>query len=159
MTTAFRYCAAALVAAAAAAIAPAAAQFPTFPETDPAPPETTAPKPKKAPPAGPNVAGVWAGEVSQVGGTAPYKFEIAITPRVLETKYPDLNCTGKLTRVGQSRSYVFFIEVISQGSFEKGGRCPDGTITVARAGDNLALGWFGNIKGDNIVAYGMLKKK
>jgi hypothetical protein len=53
-----------------------------------------------------------------------------------ETKYPDLDCTGKLIRVGASKSYAFFIEVITNGAAKKGGRWPDGTIT--RAGDNLA---------------------
>ena len=45
------------------------------------------------------------------------------------------------------------------GQAEKGGRCPDGTITVARQGDDLALGWFGSIHGETVVAYGSLKKK
>ena len=52
----------------------------------------------------------------------------------METKYPDLDCLGKLTRVGSSKSYVFFVEVITKGQADKGGRCPDGTITVARHG-------------------------
>ncbi len=77
----------------------------------------------------------------------------------METKYPDLNCVGKLTRVGSSRSYAFFVEVITQGHFDKGGRCPDGTITVARSADKLAVGWFGSVKEHTIVAYGTLSKK
>ena len=76
-----------------------------------------------------------------------------------ETKYPDLDCVGKLTRAGSSKSYVFFIEVITKGQAEKGGRCPDGTMTVARQGDDLSLGWFGGIQGTTVVAYGVLKKK
>jgi len=36
---------------------------------------------------------------------------------------------------------------------------PDGTITVARQGDELAVGWFGSVQGNTIVAYGNLKKK
>src|SRR6516164_4958991 len=76
-----------------------------------------------------------------------------------ETKYPDLDCTGKLTRVGSSKSYVFYTEAITKGQAEKGGRCPDGTITVARQGDDLALGWFGSVQGTTVVAYGTLKKK
>src|SRR5262249_13502785 len=31
---------------------------------------------------------------------------------------------------------------------------PDGTITVARAGNDLALFWFGSIEANTIVAYG-----
>jgi hypothetical protein len=64
----------------------------------------------------------------------------------------DIDCTGRLTRVGSSKSYAFFIEIITKGRVEKGGRCPDGTITVARQGDSLALAWFGSIQGKTIVA-------
>jgi hypothetical protein len=52
-----------------------------------------------------------------------------------------------------------FVEVITQGHFDKGGRCPDGTLTVARSADKLAVGWFGSIKENTIVAYGTLSKK
>ena len=38
-------------------------------------------------------------------------------------------------------------------------RCPDGTITVARAGNDLALFWFGSIEANMIVAYGTLSKR
>jgi hypothetical protein len=54
---------------------------------------------------------------------------------------------------------VFFVEIITKGQAEKGGRCPDGTITVARQGDDLALGWFGSIQETTVIAYGTLKKK
>ena len=56
-------------------------------------------------------------------------------------------------------SYVFFVEIITKGAVDKGGRCPDGTITVARAGNDLALFWFGSIEANTIVAYGTLSKK
>lgn len=133
----------------------------------PEPADTPAADPDKskkgaAPPArasGPDINGTWTGELTQVGTSNPYKFEIAITGRGMETKYPDLNCAGKLTRVGSSKSYVFFVELITQGHFDKGGRCPDGTLTVARAADKLAVGWFGSVKENTIVAYGTLSKK
>jgi hypothetical protein len=137
---------------------PAGAQFAAEPDP-PAEPEKSK---KSAAPArfsGPDINGTWIGELNQVGTSAPYKFEIAFTPRGMETKYPDLNCAGKLTRVGSSRSYAFFIEVITQGHFDKGGRCPDGTITVARSADKLAVGWFGSVKETTIVAFGTLSKK
>ena len=82
-----------------------------------------------------------------------------IGPRGAETTYPDLDCTGTLTRVGASKSYVFFVEIITKGAVDKGGRCPDGTITVARVGNDLALFWFGSIESNTIVAYGTLSKK
>ena len=96
---------------------------------------------------------------AQVGSQSPYKFEISINARGAETKYPDLDCTGKLTRTGSSKSYVFFVEAITKGQADKGGRCPDGTITVTRQGDDLALGWFGSVQGTTVVAYGTLKMK
>ena len=98
-------------------------------------------------------------QLTQVDNQTPYKFELAVSAKGAETKYPDIDCTGKLTRVGSSKSYVFFIEIITKGRVEKGGRCPDGTITVARRGDTLVLTWFGSIQGKTIVAYGTLSKK
>lgn len=154
----FHVCVAALGFAAAAAIAPAIAQFPPVP--DDKPPLVGTPKKKTAaPPAGPNVAGNWTGELTQVGSQTPYKLELAINAKGAETKYPDLDCTGKLNRIGSSKTYVFFVEIITKGQAEKGGRCPDGTITVARQGNDLAVGWFGSIQETTVVAYGTLKKK
>jgi hypothetical protein len=157
MPKAFHTCTAVLVLAMVAAITPATAQFPPVPDDAPL---AGTPKGKKgAAAAGPTVNGNWSGELSQVGSQSPYKFEIAISAKGAETKYPDLDCIGKLTRVGSSKSYVFFVEVITKGQADKGGRCPDGTITVARQGDDIALGWFGSVQGTTVVAYGTLKKK
>ena len=148
-----------------AATIPATAQF-RWPPDD-APPTTqtqpvpSKPKDKKVPATlGPLVAGSWRGELTQVGSRAPYKIEVIISAGGGETKYSDLNCSGKLIRVGASKSYAFFIEIITKGAADKGGRCPDGTITLARAGENnLALLWFGNIDANSIIAYGTLSKK
>ena len=172
----FPYCAVMLVLTIGEARAPAGAQvpFPWPPELSAPPSErpATPAEGKEAPsaspapqsaikprvPPGPDVAGNWKGELTQIGASAPYKLELAIGPSAAQTQYPDLSCTGKLTRIGASKSYVFFIEVITKGAAEKGGRCPDGTITVARSGEKLALLWFGNIKGDLLIAYGTLSK-
>jgi hypothetical protein len=180
MTKGFPYRAAIAMLAVGAGIAPAAAQFQWPPElstpTQDAQPAPAAPKEKPAPQppgpsvavpavtgstvaAGPAVAGSWRGELTQVGGKMPYKLDLVIGANGGETKYPDLDCTGKLIRVGASKSYAFFIEVISKGGVKKGGRCPDGTITLTRAGDNLALLWYGRIDTDTIIAYGTLAKK
>jgi hypothetical protein len=155
-----------LLLAMSAAISPTSAQFPPPPPPPPtsppppdAPPVVGAPKKKATAPASPSIAGTWIGKLHQEGGTLPYTFEISITAKGAETKYPDLDCVGALTRVGQSKSYVFFFETITKGQADKGGRCPDGTITVTRQGDNLALGWFGSVQGDIIVASGTLSKK
>jgi len=143
-------------------MAPATAQFPPPPPTSApprdAPPLVGTPK-KKAAPSGPNIAGNWSGQLTQIGSGTLYKFELAISDKASETRYPDLDCTGRLVRAGSSKSYVFFVEIITKGQANKGGRCPDGTITVARQGNNLALSWFGSIKESTVVAYGTLSKK
>lgn len=165
----FRGCTVAIVLAVLASAAPVRAQFPSIPD-DPGDRPAATPKGKKgaapsAPAAGapsaagPSIVGNWAGQLTQVGSQAPYNFEIAISAKSAETKYPELDCVGKLNRVGSSKSYAFFIEVITKGQAEKGGRCPDGTITVARQGNDLAVGWFGSIHDSTVVAYGTLKKK
>ena len=154
---AFRYRAAGTVLIIIAAVAPATAQF--APGSDDQQDQATTPAGKKsAASAGPNINGSWTGTLNQVGAEAPYKFELVINAKGATTRYPDLDCTGKLTRVGSSKSYAFFVEAITKGQADKGGRCPDGTITLARQGNDLTLGWFGSVNGNTIVAYGMLKK-
>src|SRR5258708_7352490 len=92
------YCSAALVLATAAGVARATAQFPPAPEDQPA-----AKGKKGAGAAAPSINGNWSGQLTQVGSQTPYKFELAINAKGAETKYPDLDCTGKLTRVGSSK--------------------------------------------------------
>src|ERR1700748_3209511 len=95
--------------------------------------------------------GNWSGELTQVGSQTPYKFELAINAKGVETKYPDLDCTGKLTRVGSSKSYTSYAENITKGQVDKGGPSPDGTVTLARQGNDLALGWFGSVQGTTVI--------
>jgi len=159
MVKAFRFCAVAIF---FSVVAPASAQFPPGADDKQDQPAGASKNQKAAAPpaaAGPSVNGSWSGEITQVGSQTPYKFEIVINAQGAQTRYPDLDCTGKLTRVGSSKSYAFFVEVITKGQAAKGGRCPDGTITVTREGDGLALGWFGSVQGNTIIAYGTLHKK
>ena len=114
---------------------------------------------KKATPSETSITGTWIGQLTQVGSDAPHQFELAITASGARTRYPDLDCVGKLTRIGASKSYVFFVETITKGQADKGGRCPDGTVTVARQGNKLALRWFGSIQDEVVVASGTLSKK
>jgi len=140
---------------------PAAAQpSPAAPAQQP-PPDQRAVPPAGARPLAPGsaIAGTWSGTVTQVGSESKYTVLLTITANGAETDYPEVNCRGKLTRIGASRSYAFFVEVIALGRADKGGRCPDGTITVARAGDNLAWAWFGSVQGDVVVAFGTLTRK
>jgi hypothetical protein len=160
MVKAYRFCAVAAIVF--AVVAPAGAQFPPSADDKQDQSAGTPKNQRAAAPAaaaGPSVNGSWSGEITQVGSQTPYRFEIVINAQGAQTKYPDLDCTGKLTRVGSSKSYAFFVEVITKGQAAKGGRCPDGTITVTREGDGLALGWFGSVQGNTIVAYGTLHKK
>jgi hypothetical protein len=76
-----------------------------------------------------------------------------------ETDYPELKCGGKLTRVGATGDYVFFIETITRGRQDAGGRCIDGTVTVAPANEKLAWGWFGSYGGKTFVASSLLTRK
>jgi len=105
------------------------------------------------------IAGNWSGQLTALGGSTPVNFELAVTAGGAETKYPDLDCTRKLRRIGASQSYVFFVEIITKGRADKDGRCRDGSVTVARQGNNLALVWFGSIQDSLILAYGTLSKK
>jgi hypothetical protein len=142
------------------ALEPALAQFPPPPSTSPSPEAPLVGKPKKkATPSDTNITGTWSGQLTQAGSDAPHQFELAISASGAETRYPDLDCVGKLTRIGSSKSYVFFVETITKGQADKGGRCPDGTVTVARQGDKLALRWFGSVQDDVVVAYGTLSRK
>ncbi|MFZ2137118.1 MAG: hypothetical protein WAV78_09370 [Xanthobacteraceae bacterium] len=157
MLKASRYYAVAAILLAIAGV-PATAQFPTGPDDQDQ--QAGKGKAKKAAePGSPNINGNWSGELNQVGSQSPYKVELTINARGAETRYPDLDCTGRLTRAGSGKTYAFFLEAITKGQAEKGGRCPDVTITVARQGDELAVGWFGSVQGNTIVAYGNLKKK
>jgi hypothetical protein len=153
----------------ASAIASASAQFQWPPDAPPAQTEPARPAEplttsripqakKPSVPSGPTLIGKWNGELTQIGSKTPYKLQLAVSSTGGETKYPELHCSGKLIRIGASKSYAFFIEVITEGASTKGGSCPDGTITMARSGDKLALSWFGNIDGNMIIAYGTLSK-
>jgi hypothetical protein len=161
MTNAFRYCVATLVVVMIAAIAPTTAQFPQPPVPDQQDtPPAGGPKGAKASPSlSPKIAGHWSGQLTALGGSAAVNFELTATASGGDTKYPDLDCAGKLRRIGSSKSYIFFVEIISKGRTDKGGRCQDGSVTIARQGDNLALVWFGSIQNDVILAYGTLAKK
>ena len=97
--------------------------------------------------------------MTQVGSQSKYSVVVTLTAAGGETSYPEVNCSGKLTRIGASRSYVFYVEAITQGHRDKGGRCPDGTITVGRAGDRLVWVWFGSVDDELVVAYGTLTRK
>jgi len=97
--------------------------------------------------------------VLQIQRAIEYAVTLEITARGAEINYPELHCGGKLSRIGASRDYAFFLETITRGTVDDDGRCSNGTITMARAGDDLAWGWFGLVKGEVVTAYGTLTRK
>ena len=106
-----------------------------------------------------DVIGKWAGQVNQVGDAKPYSVKMDLVGREGRTDYPELNCGGRLTLVGQAAGYAFYTETIDRGrvSPDKPGGCIDGTITVGRAGDNLGWVWFGVYRSSPYYAYSVLK--
>ena len=117
-------------------------------------------KPKAAPKAAADsLIGSWTGPVTQVAHDKGFTIVVTIRPGGGDTEYPELACSGKLTRAAGSGSYVFYTEKITRGSHADGGRCPDGTITIARAGDKLAFSWFATVEGIPVFAYATLSKK
>lgn len=161
MTGSTRIWAAALGLMVAAPVALALAQTPPDPNSDvePSPPRAGAARKPAAPAKPTSINGTWTGQVSQVGSQSEYSVVLTISDRGAQTEYPELNCAGKLTRVGASKSYTFYAETITKGQADKGGRCVDGTVTVGRAGDGLGYGWFGVIEGTPVIAHSTLSKK
>jgi hypothetical protein len=60
------------------------------------------------------------GPLTQVGSESKYTVVLTLTANAGQTDYPELKCGGKLTRIGASHSYVFFVEVITSGQADKG---------------------------------------
>jgi hypothetical protein len=107
----------------------------------------------------PTVLGTWTGTVAQNSGKSNYTVVMIITSAGAGTNYPELNCGGKLRRVGTSKGYVFFMETITRGGKNTGGTCIDGAVTVAPADKNLAWGWVGSYGGQVYVAWSNLVRR
>ena len=61
------------------------------------------------------ILGNWTGTAAQNEGKSNYTVVITITSTGAETNYPELNCGGKLKRVGSANGYVFYTETITRG--------------------------------------------
>jgi hypothetical protein len=118
------------------------------------------PAPAKAAPAQAKggVTGAWTGPVTQPG-SKPYSIVMTLQANGGETDYPELQCGGKLTRAGNAGGYTFFLETITRGRLDQGGRCIDGSITVTMAGEQLAWGWVGTHQGKTLVGHASLKRR
>ena len=83
---------------------------------------------------------------------ARFVSETGVAAEIAALVEPTLNEMGfRIVRVTISGRNGTTVQIMSER--------PDGTMTVARQGDNLALGWFGSVQGTTVVAYGTLKKK
>ena len=107
----------------------------------------------------PAVLGTWTGKVTQSDGVNGFSVVMTISANAAETDYPEIKCSGKLTRVGAANGYVFFTETITRGSKSSGGDCLDGTITVAPASDKLIWVWAGSSNNETLVAWATLVRK
>jgi hypothetical protein len=118
------------------------------------------PAPAKAAPAQAKggVTGAWTGPVTQPG-SKPYSIVMTLQATGGDTDYPELQCGGKLTRAGSAGGYTFYLETITRGRLDQGGRCIDGSITVTMAGEQLAWGWVGTHQGKTLVGHASLKRR
>lgn len=113
----------------------------------------------------PAYVGTWTGEATDVQGERVTKYPVVMTlERTRGTiEYPSLKCGGRLTGIGQSSPYVFFIETITHGGLDEtnsaNGGCISGAITVRITGDKLGWGWVGVYGGRSISAYAVLSRK
>jgi hypothetical protein len=103
--------------------------------------------------------GTWTGTVTQNKGQSGYSVVMTLSANGGVTDYPELKCSGKLTRVGSGNGAVFFTEKITRGGHDTGGDCFDGTITVIPTADRLVWGWVGTIDNETYVAWGRLRRK
>jgi hypothetical protein len=108
---------------------------------------------------GPELTGIWSGTAIHVQRSVEYRVVLEITAGIAQITYPESHCGGKLKRVGVSMEYAFFVEKLVRGPSDGGGRCTDGTVTVARTGENLAWAWFAVEPGAIEAAYGTLTRR
>lgn len=141
------------VLAAACMVLPAIAQQSSAPAKQKPAPAKAAPAQAKG-----GITGAWTGPVTQPG-SKPYSIVMTLQASGGETDYPELQCGGKLTRAGSAGGYTFFLETITRGRLDQGGRCIDGSITVTMAGEQLAWGWVGTHQGKTLVGHASLKRR
>ena len=70
-----------------------------------------------------SIAGNWSGQLTQVGSQSPYKFELAISAKGAETKFPTSIAQESLHGPDHRNPMSSFVEIITKGQADKGGRC------------------------------------
>ena len=99
---------------------------------------------------------VWKGQVKQNIGASNYTVVLKLSGDRGESAYPELDCGGTLTRVGQSGAYSFYVETIAR----RGKDCIDGAVTLVKGNDGtIAWGWVGTDKGETYVAWSSLTRQ
>lgn len=98
---------------------------------------------------------VWTGPVKQNPPAADFTVVLTLSDSGGETDYPELNCGGTLTRVGQSGAYSFYLEKITRS----GVGCVGGAITLVKAKGMIAWSWVGAYDGTTLVAWSSLTKR
>lgn len=114
--------------------------------------------------ADPTYMGTWAGTATDIQPTGVTTYEVVMTLGRIDgtIEYPSLNCGGRLTGIGQSTPYAFFIETINHGALDEAvntNGCINGAITVRMMGDKLGWGWVGIYGGQSITATAVLSRK
>jgi hypothetical protein len=112
----------------------------------------------------PAFVGTWVGEATDIQGDRVTKYPVIVTlGRTSGTiEYPSLKCGGRLTGIGQSTPYVFFIETITHGGYDAARNaegCIPGAITVRTTDGKLGWGWVGVYDGRAISATAVLSRK
>jgi len=98
---------------------------------------------------------VWKGAVKQNSGASNYTVVMKLSGNGGVSEYPELKCSGTMTRVGQSGAYSFYLEKITT----PGSSCIDGAITLVRSDGMITWGWVGAHKGKTYVGWSDLAKQ
>jgi hypothetical protein len=104
----------------------------------------------------PSVTGSWTGDMRQVdvSSESHYPMTLTLNGKTGTSSYPQLNCAGTLTKVGQTESgYVLYQETIKN---EPGATCIDGLVMVTVDGGKLILGWYAAYQGSPSLASAVL---
>jgi len=106
-----------------------------------------------------SLAGSWAGEMRQVDPDreSRYPMTLVLKGKSGETSYPTLKCSGKLTRISETKSgYAIYQETVTN---DPGGFCIDGIVTVTTDAGKIVLGWFAAFEGSPSLASAVLARE
>jgi len=108
---------------------------------------------------GASLAGSWAGEMRQVDPDRESRYPVTLVLKGKSgtTAYPTLKCSGKLTRIAETKSgYAIYQETVTN---DPGGSCIDGLVTVTTDAGKIVLGWFAEFEGTPSLASAVLERE